>query len=194
MLCHLPCASIVLACLRPKAHKALCLCRLEKMSGLVSVPGHGTPCPCSSGRCRSLTTHAPLEASETCREAMGPEERQKPHQHAAGLLLFDDTAQCRVQLGDVSGGTYTRRCARAQSLAMQLSCSRDKSVLYILLVARASRICVLAVSATSLSPHREGVPNRRVRYPCWTDSAGRRMVVVKVSQMRNFAPGQAGRP
>jgi hypothetical protein len=36
---------------------------------------------------------APLEASETCPEAMWPEERQKPYQHAAGLLLFDDTSR-----------------------------------------------------------------------------------------------------
>jgi len=41
-------------------------------------------------------TRALLDASETCPETMGPGSVEWPRQHAAGLLLFDDTAPCPV--------------------------------------------------------------------------------------------------
>jgi hypothetical protein len=184
-----------LACLHPKAHKVLYLCSLEKTSGLASAPGHNAPRACSSGRRRSLTTHAllwtprrpPLRQWDLI-------EREKPHQHAAGLLLLNDTAQCPVQPSNMNGGMDARHGARVQSPRYALSCARDNNVLCILLVDRASGMCLLAVSATSLPLHREGFPSRRVRRPCWTDSAGRRMVVARVSTMPSFASVKAGRP
>jgi hypothetical protein len=44
-------------------------------------------------------------------------------------LLFNDTAHCPVQPGDVNGGMYARHGARAQSPRYALSCSRDNSIL-----------------------------------------------------------------
>jgi len=58
---------------------------------------------------------APLDAWESCPEAMGPGSAAKSGQYAAGLLLSDDTAPCPVQPGDVSGGTDARHGVRAPS-------------------------------------------------------------------------------
>jgi hypothetical protein len=41
-------------------------------------------------------TRMPLDAEETRPEAMGPSSAEKPRQHLAGLLLFDDTTQWPV--------------------------------------------------------------------------------------------------
>ncbi len=130
MLCHMPCGSVALACLRAKARKALYPHRLEKTSGLASALMHGAPCPCSSGRRRLLTTRTLLcTPRRPVLRQWGLVVREKPHQHAAGLLLCDDTAQCSVQPGDASDGTDARHCARAPSPHQALSCSRDSSVL-----------------------------------------------------------------
>jgi hypothetical protein len=52
--------------------------------------------------------------------------REKPHQHATGLLLFDDTGKCPIQSDEVSGGTDARHGAWVQSPLCAVVFSRQK--------------------------------------------------------------------
>ena len=128
ILCHISCVSLVLAYVHAKARKSLCSGRLEKTPGLAWTLMRGALRLCSGGRRRSLTTREYLWTPRrpALRQSVVGE---KPGQHVAGLLLFDDTGKCPTQPEDASGGTYTRHCARVQDPLYALSCSRDRSIL-----------------------------------------------------------------
>jgi hypothetical protein len=115
-LCHMPCESVALACLRAKARKALCPRRWGENVGPRRSACAWCTSPGSSRKCRSLTTRTLLwRPRRSALKPWGLVAREKPHQHSADLLLFDDTAQCLVQPDDAGNGTDARHCARAQS-------------------------------------------------------------------------------